>query len=542
MLRTQPGCLVLSEGEAMPEPHEHTDPPGPVPVPGSDPALPATPDQALAIDAVLRLARGRPRRPLVLTAHRGRGKSAALGIAAARLMAEGLGGILVAAPRRTACDALFRHAALAWPSARWTDSGLGDGERSIAYLPPDAILETRPAADLLLVDEAAGIPAPMLADLLERYPRVAFATTVHGYEGTGRGFDLRFRGTLERRTPGWRGLTLETPIRWSAGDPLEALVFRALLLDASPAAASDLADATPETCRFEPLDRDRLAADASTLAQVFGLLVLAHYQTRPLDLRMLLDGPNVRVYALRHGDLVAATLIAAEEGGMEDPDLRRAIFTGERRPRGHLLPQTLSAHGGLADAPALRYLRVVRIAVHPAAARRGLGHMMLRRLYGEARRDGFDALGTSFGATPELIAFWTACGYRPAQMGTGRNAASGEHALVMLRRTSALGWSLAQQAERRLERRLSVLLPGPLRRLDPNVAAALAAAIRAVPPPPDRNGETATPLASHVGQFGALQPNELQSFATGHRTLEAALPPSRTSPAAAWDRPCDPAP
>jgi tRNA(Met) cytidine acetyltransferase len=511
VLRPRPGCVVLREGEAAPELDQPLEPPERTPAPHPDPRLPATPDQAQAIDALLRLARGRARRPLVLNAHRGRGKSAALGIAAARLMVEGLGRILVTAPRRDACEALFRHAALAWPGARPGEGGLDDEGRTIVFLPPDAVLETHPTADLLLVDEAAGIPAPLLAGLLERYPRVAFATTVHGYEGTGRGFDVRFRATLERRTPGWQALTLETPIRWSADDPLEPLVFRALLLDASPASASDLADASPKTCRFERLDRDRLATDESMLSQVFGLLVLAHYQTRPLDLRMLLDGPNVRVYALRRGDLVAATLIAAKEGGMEDPELRQAIFAGDRRPRGHLLPQTLSAHGGLRDAPALRYLRVVRIAVHPALARRGLGRSMLRQLFREARRDGIDALGTSFGATPELIAFWSACGYRPAQIGTGRNAASGEHALVMLRRTSPRGWTFAHQAERRMERRLPILLPGPLRRLDPRVAAALAATIRAEPPAPEWDEEPAARA-------------ERQSFASGHRTLDAALP------------------
>lgn len=525
VLRTHPGCVVLSEGGAATELHRSFDLSEWTSAPQPNPSLPATPDQALAIDALLRLARGRARRPLVLTAHRGRGKSAALGIAAARLMGEGQARILITAPRRDACAALFQHAALAWPGARPADGALGDEGRSIVFLPPDAILETHPAADLLLVEEAAGIPAPLLAGLLERYPRVAFATTVHGYEGTGRGFDVRFRATLERRTPGWHGLTLETPIRWSAGDPLEPLVFRALLLDAAPAPSADLADAGPGTCRFERLDRDRLATDEPTLAQVFGLLVLAHYQTRPLDLRMLLDGPNVRVYALRHGELIAATLIAAEEGGMEDPELRRAIFTGDRRPRGHLLAQTLSAHGGLRDAPALRYLRVVRIAVHPAVARRGLGRSMLRRLFREARRDGIDALGTSFGATPELIAFWSANGYRPAQIGTGRNAASGEHALVMLRRTSLPGWTLAHQAEHRLERRLPLLLPGPLRRLDPPVAAALAAAIRAEPPPSESDKGPATPQAGPPIQSGAVAAEELKSFATGHRTLDAALPP-----------------
>ncbi len=510
VLRTQPGCLILAEGREPPEMPGHPAPLTSPPLVQSDPAHPATPDQAIAVESLVRLARGRARRPLVLTAHRGRGKSAALGIAAARLVREGLGRILVTAPRRAACDALFRHAAILWPEARPCEGGLGADGRAIVFLSPDAILETHPSADLLLVDEAAGIPAPLLAGLTGRYPRIAFATTVHGYEGTGRGFDVRFRATLSRLTPGWHGLTLDTPIRWSADDPLESLVLRALLLDAAPAAGPDLADAAPQTCRFERLDRDRLAADADTLSQVFGLLVLAHYQTRPLDLRMLLDGPNVRVYALRHGPRIAATLIAAQEGGMADTELRRAIYAGERRPRGHLLPQTLSAHAGLEQAPALEYLRVVRIAVHPDLARRGLGRLMLRRLYRDARRDGIDLLGTSFGATPELIRFWCACGYRPAQIGTARNAASGEHALVMLQRASPAGWALAHLAERRLERRLPTLLPGPLRQWDPRVAAALVAAMRAEPPDSDPD-ESRTDA-------------EIRSFVCGHRTLDAALP------------------
>jgi tRNA(Met) cytidine acetyltransferase len=476
----------------------------------TDPSEPATGDQRLAVAAILRLARGRAHRPLVLTAHRGRGKSAALGIAAARLVQRGLTRILVTAPRRAACESLFRHAALAWPGSVPEGGGLAAGGAQIRFLSPDALRETHPEADLLLVDEAAGIPAHLLADLLALYPRSVFATTVHGYEGTGRGFEVRFRATLDRLTPDWRPLALDAPIRWASSDPLEALIFRALLLDASPVPAEDIAQAEPGACDFERLDRAALANDEATLSQVFGLLVLAHYQTKPLDLRMLLDGPNIRVYALRFGQPVVATVLAAEEGGMDNAGLRDAIYEGWRRPRGHLLPQTLSAHAGLADAPRLRYLRVVRIAVHPALARRGLGRLMLRCLFKEARRDGFDLLGASFGATPELIAFWDACGYRPAQLGTSRNAASGEHALAVLRRSSREGAALARQAERRLESRLPALLPGPLRRLDPRVAAALIGMLR-VPPP----GPAWPPPDEAI---------EVDSFVTGNRTLEAALP------------------
>ena len=70
----------------------------------------------------------------------------------------------------------------------------------------------------MLVDDAA-IPASLLARWLAF--AIAFATTVHGYEGQ-RGFALRFRDILDRQAPQWRELTLQAPIRWSAGDPLEA--------------------------------------------------------------------------------------------------------------------------------------------------------------------------------------------------------------------------------------------------------------------------------------------------------------------------------
>ncbi len=475
------------------------------------PSQAATPDQERAIAAILRHARGRARRPLVLTAHRGRGKSAALGIAAARLLAaaDAPYRCLVTAPRRAAVAALFAHAALAWPGARAVGSGLAAGEQRIEFMAPDALCQDHPEADLLLVDEAAGIPAPLLAQLLEHYPRVIFATTVHGYEGTGRGFDLRFRATLDRRTPLWRGLTLATPIRWMADDPLEALVFRALLLDAAPATADALQGLDPATCRVERLDRDALAGDDATLGQVFGLLVLAHYQTRPLDLRLLLDAPAVRVLVLRAGGLIVGTLIAVAEGGMTDPDLLQAIYDGRRRPRGHLLPLTLSAHAGLPDAPRLKYLRVIRIAIHPTLARRGLGRRLLRTLFVEARGEGIDLLGSSFGGTPGLIAFWRAAGYRPVQLGTSRNAASGERALAMLRPASPRGWAFRAAAASRFAERLGVLLPGPLRRLDPAVAAAVIAAL----------GRYGAPTAQDP--WARL---ELNSFAAGHRTLEAALP------------------
>jgi tRNA(Met) cytidine acetyltransferase len=494
-----------------------------------DPTRPATPDQDRAIAAILEVSNGRARRPLVIRAHRGRGKSAALGLAAGRLLGAGSKRILVTAPRRSATESVFSHASAvladlslnqASGTGRCEAAGSADGsgpgidDRPLSFRSPAELAADLPPADLLLIDEAAGIPAPLLEVLLAHYPRVVFATTVHGYEGTGRGFDVRFRATLDRVTPSWREITLDAPVRWAAGDPLEALTFRALLLDAAPATAEHLITADHRETRCERIDRDVLACDEPALRELFGLLVMAHYQTRPMDLRMLLDGPNVRIYVVRSGEHIAATLLAAEEGGFCDPALREAIFVGRRRPRGHLLAQTLSTHAGIAEATALRYLRVIRIAVHPALTRRGLGRRLLRRLDHEGRAEGFDLLGASFGATPELVRFWHRCGFRPAQIGTSRNAASGEHALVMLRRLNARGWRFAAEAEARLESRLPVLLAGPLRGLDPVTATAIVAAIRNLP--------SRDPTSSSPSQ--ALEDHELSGFIDGYRSLDATLP------------------
>ncbi len=468
------------------------------------PAEPATTDQERAIDAVCKVALGRARRPLVLSSDRGRGKSAALGIATARLLTEASRRILVTAPRRAAAESVFSHAAAVDPHAL----------DRLHFVAPDALLAERPPADLLLVDEAAGIPAPLLERMLVHYGRIVFATTVHGYEGTGRGFDLRFRGVLDRVTPGWHALRLLTPIRWSANDPLEQFIDDALLLNAEPAPDERVAGlmhqpldgSDAESLVVEQLDREQLATDEALLRQVFGLLVLGHYQTRPADLRHLLDGPNMRVSILRSDDCVLATALTADEGRLPE-DLLAPIYDGRRRPRGHLLPQTLSAHAGLFDAPRLGWTRIVRIAVHPAARGRGLGTRLVQALAAWSGAGGRDLIGASFGATPELLRFWSRCGLLPVQLGSRRNAASGAYAAVVLSSLSGAGEVLANYARQQLLPRLQVLLAGPLRSVD---AAVVAELLRGAP--------------STEATLDDAARRTLLGFADSSRGFDAALP------------------
>lgn len=402
---------------------------------------PANADQTAAVAAIQRLARGRAGRPLVLIAHRGRGKSAALGIAAAQLLSSHrLSEVIVTAARRSALATLFQHAGRVWPNAQRHGDTLSDGHASLRFVAPDQIPEQ---PQLLLVDEAAALPAIVLRRLL-RAPRIVFASTVHGYEGSGRGFDLRFTRLLDQLAPRWRRLGLSQPLRWAADDPLEALLFRALMLDAEPARPLPPRPGMDDDPRCTILDRDRLVADEPRLRSLFGLLVAAHYRTTPDDLRELLDAPQIRVWAVtqgRDGPIVGAALVA-DEGGLPS-DLAQAVRNGQRRPRGHLLAQSLAFHGGWRAAAEQRGARIVRIAIHPDLRRRGLGLDLLAAIARDEARRGTAWLGSSFALDAELIGFWRRAGFAAVRLGVRREAASGERSLQVVRSLSPAAERLA---------------------------------------------------------------------------------------------------
>ena len=168
-----------------------------------------------------------------------RGKSAALGIAAASLFKSGLDQIVVTGPSLLSTEQVFQHSAALLEEASLSRGILEWQGRQLRFVAPDELTQAMESekveCDLMLVDEAATLPVPLLETLLRQHSRIVFSSTVHGYEGTGRGFAIRFRKVLDRITPKWRTLHLQQAIRWSERDPLEHLIFSSLLLDARPA-------------------------------------------------------------------------------------------------------------------------------------------------------------------------------------------------------------------------------------------------------------------------------------------------------------------
>ncbi|WP_349920869.1 tRNA(Met) cytidine acetyltransferase TmcA [Aeromonas veronii] len=414
-------------------------------------------DQAHALSAIHRVLHGHRRRPLVLSADRGRGKSAVLGLAAANLLRQNPDlKIVVTAPSQGTVATLFAHARAGLPVCEAELTGL-------VYVSPDRLVHEDLQPDLLLVDEAAAIPTPLLEAMLARHSRIVFATTEHGYEGTGRGFHLRFKRILDAQTPGWQELHLSEPIRWSRHDPLEPLVFRLLGLDTDVQVPPQ-----PTTPEWQLIGQERLAVDDVLLGQVFGLLVLAHYQTTPSDLRYLLESPDLDIHLLEQGQSLLGVALVVREGKIA-PALTRDIWAGRRRPRGHLLPQSLLAHAGFTTAGERSYARVMRIAIHPSLHRHGLGSVLLGKLEAHYRALGVDYLGSAFSASADLLPFWHKAGLKTLRIGLQRDAASGCHAALLLKALKVEWEPELAQWRQRFAQQLPTLLAGELKSLDPEL-------------------------------------------------------------------------
>ena len=485
-LRATEGVVFCSQGEPLPL----LSPLSTV-VTQAEAAQPPylTRDQQLAVEAIHHVRQGHRRRPLVITSDRGRGKSSALGLAAAQLLQQGAKRVLVTAPNRQAVRPVFDQAArllaveVSGNSLCWQGAVL-------QFIAPDQLLASNQKADLLLVDEAAAIPVGMLQGLLARYSRVVFASTIHGYEGSGRGFAIRFQQHLDEVAPGWQALHLKQPIRWSDNDPLEALLFNALCLDAEVDRVDDMETLRPEQCFVRLVTQQELLENPSRLKALFALLVSAHYRTSPSDLKHLLDDLALSLYLMqtpqKMGAQVVGVLLLANEGGF-DAEMAAHIQQGRRRPRGHLLAQTLTAQLGLSTGAQLNSGRVMRIAIHPQLQRQGFGHHLLSAIKEACRKHQLDLLGASFGATTELLHFWQHEGLEPVLLGIGRESSSGAHAALMLQPLSGAGELLFQQARQRGRQFLLAQLTEPLAGLDLEVALLLLRQQLDLPLPPLEN-------------------------------------------------------
>ncbi len=386
---------------------------------------------------------------IVITADRGRGKSCAVGIALAGLVHDAVkkgkrfkavvtarNALSVQSMMEMIVDVL-KVLGIRFKLVKRNSMILGiRGERySIDFWEP--MLTLRQRADIAVVDEAAGIPVPMLHRIWKSFKKTIYATTIHGYEGAGRGFSVRFLKALkEDQQTLLVQYEMEEPIRYSATDPIEKFLFDVFLLDAEPEKLDeeDLAAIRDGRLRYLVLDPYELFTDEGEkiLRPLFGIFVLAHYRNEPDDLARIADAPHhsIRAVVTETGKIVGAVQVA-EEGNIPDEQIEELMMGG--RIPGNIIPDRLLKHHREREYGRGRGWRIVRIAVHIDVQGRGIGSFLLKELEKEARERRYDWVGAGFGVTDELLRFWIKNGYVLLHSSPDRNPVSGEYTVLVLK-------------------------------------------------------------------------------------------------------------
>ncbi|CAI7807913.1 unnamed protein product [Closterium sp. NIES-53] len=391
-------------------------------------------DQAKAVVTFLDAVSEKTLRSTVaITAARGRGKSAALGVAVAGAVALGYSNIFVTAPSPENLKTLFEFVFKGFDAIGYKEhidyelvestnpafnraivrvNVFHQHRQTIQYVMPQHA-ERVQQAELLVIDEAAAIPLPMVKALLGPY-LVFMGSTVNGYEGTGRSLSLKLIQQLREQSKGaaaagaagaaatadgaggsgggggvsvrvLREVELQEPIRYADGDPVEKWLNHLLCLDATSHVPKLQARMPhPDECELFYVNRDTLfsfhSASELFLQRMMALYVSSHYKNTPNDLQLMSDAPAHHLFVLL-GPVdesqtslpdVLCVLQVCLEGEISRASALKGLSQGHQ-PTGDLLPWTLSQQFQDSEFPSLSGARVVRIAVHPDLMHAGYG-------------------------------------------------------------------------------------------------------------------------------------------------------------------------
>ncbi|XP_066439613.1 RNA cytidine acetyltransferase [Eleutherodactylus coqui] len=372
------------------------------------------------------------RSTVALTAARGRGKSAALGLAIAGAVAFGYSNIFVTSPSPDNLHTLFEFIFKGFDSLQYQEhldyeiiqslnpefekavvrvNVFKEHRQTIQYIhPADAVKLGQ--AELVVIDEAAAIPLPLVKSLMGPY-LVFMASTINGYEGTGRSLSLKLiqqlrqqsaesqismtaenKSSSTQRLASARTLhevTLQESIRYAPGDSVEQWLNDLLCLNCLNISRMISGCPLPKTCDLYYVNRDTLfcyhKASESFLQRLMALYVASHYKNSPNDLQMLSDAPAHHLFCLlppvppTQNALpeVLAVIQVCLEGEISQQSIMNSLSRG-KKASGDLIPWSVSEQFQDPDFGSLSGGRVVRIAVHPDYQGMGYGSQALQLL------------------------------------------------------------------------------------------------------------------------------------------------------------------
>ncbi|RNF20921.1 nat10 protein [Trypanosoma conorhini] len=372
----------------------------------------------------------------VVTAGRGRGKSAALGLAAAGALAQGYSNIFCTAPSPENLQTFFEFVVRGLKELGYTErtefeamqstnvefskcivrlNVFREHRQTVQYISPhDASKFAQ--AELAIIDEAAALPLLVVKQMLGPY-LVFLSSTVSGYEGTGRSLSMKLVADMRKHcgTDAGTGATaaaaaaaaaaagssddrrflreisLTDPIRYGPNDPVELWLNKLLCLDATARPVGVKVCPHPSKCELYYVNRDALFSyhplAEQLLQTIVAMLVAAHYKNQPNDLQLMSDAPGHHLFLLCSATVdaknglpdVFCVIHACEEGQVTSEAIKSNLSRG-LRPAGDLIPYTLSQCYLEEGFAKLAGLRIVRIATNPELQRSGYGSRALALL------------------------------------------------------------------------------------------------------------------------------------------------------------------
>ena len=389
------------------------------------------------------------RSTVTMTAARGRGKSAALGVAISAAIAHGYSNIFITSPSPENLKTLFEFVFKGFDALNYLDhvdytiiqSTNPDFNKAIVRVnvhrqhrqtiqyiqPQDAYALGQ--AELVVIDEAAAIPLPLVRKLMGPY-LVFMASTINGYEGTGRSLSLKLIQQLREQSRGGvklngasdamvtdrssnkaaangengptkgrslREITLTEPIRYAQGDSVEKWLNKILCLDATlpNSELNGQGCPHPSKCELLHVNRDTLFSfhpvSEKFLQQMIALYVASHYKNSPNDLQLMSDAPAHQLFVLVPPIVPPAdektlrlpeplcVIQVALEGQISKQSVLNSLSRGQRAG-GDLIPWLVSQQFQDEEFAGLSGARIFRIATNPEYINMGYGSRALTLL------------------------------------------------------------------------------------------------------------------------------------------------------------------
>ncbi|XP_065343635.1 RNA cytidine acetyltransferase [Cloeon dipterum] len=356
-----------------------------------------------------------------LTAARGRGKSAALGLAIAGAIGFGYSNIFVTSPSPENLKTLFEFVFKGLDALEYQEhldydlvqssnpefnkavvrvNIFRDHRQTIQYIhPTDA--QKLGQAELLVIDEAAAIPLPYVKSLLGPY-LVFLSSTINGYEGTGRSLSLKLLKQLRVQTcsigensnkqksssattnRALHEVVLNESIRYKPGDVVEKWLTDLLCLDVTSVTPVLSGCPPPDSCELYYINRDTLfcyhKASEAFLHRIMALYVASHYKNTPNDLQLMSDAPAHHLFCLLgpvdpNQTSLPEVLVVVQvclEGNLSKETVASGMQRG-KKASGDLIPWNIADQFKDQDFPCLSGARIVRIATNPEYQGMGYG-------------------------------------------------------------------------------------------------------------------------------------------------------------------------